>query len=126
MRVSFESKGDFNVIRSWLKDVERRDPSSAIKEVADKGTRSLKNNTPKDTGETASGWKSDITTKGDVTEVVWKNTAHPESNVNVAKLIELGHGTRTGGYVQPKPYIKESMKPVWNDIDDKIVKELIK
>lgn len=125
MKISFDSKGDFENVRSWLDGVSKRNPTTILKTIADKGTASLKENTPKDTGETASGWVSETIRMGDVTEVSWKNEAHPESEVNVAKLIELGHGTRTGGYVPPNPYIKEAMKPVWEDVD-KVVKELIK
>lgn len=126
MKISFDSKGDFNVIRDWLKRVTTRNPSVAINQVASEGTRSLATNTPRDTGETASGWKADVTTKGHVTEIAWKNTAHPELEVNLAKLIELGHGTRTGGYVAPKPYVKKAMDPVFKTAGDKVVKELIK
>lgn len=125
MKISFNSKGDFGNVHSWLKDVNKRNPSSVINKIADQGTRSLEDNTPKNTGETALGWVSEVTTRGGISEVAWKNKAHPESQVNVAKLIELGHGTATGGYVPPKPYIKNSMAPVWKDID-KALKELIK
>lgn len=125
MKISFDSKGDFENVRSWLDGVSKRNPTTILKTIADKGTASLKENTPKDTGETASSWVSETVRNGDVIEVSWKNEAHPESEVNVAKLIELGHGTRTGGYVPPNPYIKEAMKPVWEDVD-KVVKELIK
>lgn len=125
MKISFNSKGDFDNVRDWLKRVSERNPSVVLNQVASEGTRSLAANTPRETGETAAGWKANIETKDNVTEISWRNTAHPEADVNVAKLIELGHGTGTGGYVPPKPYIKEAMKPVWKDVDDKVIKELI-
>lgn len=126
MKIAFDSKGDFGIINGWLKDVINRKPSNTINQIATDGTRSLEANTPRDTGETADGWVSEITTKGDVTEIAWKNTAHPEAGVNVAKLIELGHGTGTGGYVPPNPYIEKAMKPIWDRAGDKVAKELIK
>lgn len=126
MKVSFDSKGDFDVIRGWLNKVTHHNPSASMKQIANAGEKSLASHTPKDTGETASGWESEITTRGNVTEIAWKNKAHPESSANVAKLIETGHGTATGGYVQPRPYIKEAMKPVWDSVDNKVIKELIK
>jgi hypothetical protein len=125
MNISFDSKGDFNVIRSWLKKVSNHNPSVALNQIASEGTRNLKANTPRNTGETAAGWKADIKTNGDITEIAWTNTAHPEAGTSVAKLIELGHGTGTGGYVAPKPYIKQAMAPVWKDVDNKVIKELI-
>lgn len=126
MKISFESKGDFESTRSWLKDVINRNPTNSINQIASEGTRSLAANTPKDTGATAAGWSSDIKRTGNVTEIAWKNTAHPEASVNVAKVIHTGHGTGTGGYVPPRPYIEQAMNPVFKDAGDKIAKELIK
>ena len=126
MKVTFESKGDFNKVTSWLNTVTNRNPSTVMNQIANEGTRRLAAGTPKDTGATASGWKEIVTTKGNVTEIAWVNTAHPNAGVNVAKIIELGHGTRTGGYVPPKPYIKQAMNPLFNSVGDKVVKEMIK
>lgn len=126
MKISFESKGDFEGIRKWLSDVSKRNPSAVLNQIANEGERSLASNTPRETGETASRWKSKITTKGNVAEIAWTNDAHPEAEVNIAKLIDLGHGTGTGGYVPPRPYIKRSMDSVFNTAGDKVAKEMIK
>lgn len=125
MRISFDVKGDFNNVEAWLKKVATRGTDDAVRKIAEQGTKSLSANTPKNTGETAAGWSSKITKSGDVTEVAWINTAHPEAGVNLAKLIDLGHGTGTGGYVPPQPYVKKSMSPIWNSTDG-IIRELIK
>ena len=125
MNITFQGKGDFNNAEAWLKDISNRKPSMALKKIASEGERSLSSNTPRDTGETAAGWKSEITTKGHVTEVAWVNRAHPGLSVNIAKLIDQGHGTRNGGYVPPKPYIKRSMDSVWKSASDEIAKELV-
>lgn len=126
MRISFESKGDFNNTQRWLDKVAKTNMVSPLNQLASQGTRSLSANTPAiDTGETASGWQADIIRRGDVSEIIWTNNAHPETQANVARLIETGHGTRTGGYVPPRPYIKNAMTPVWSKIDG-IVRELIR
>jgi hypothetical protein len=124
MKLKFESKGGFDNVLKWLGKTSSIQ-SNIVKNIADYGTNRLSDGTPEDTGETASGWKHDIVTKPNSVEISWKNTAHPESEVNVAKLIELGHGTRTGGYVAPRPYIKRSMEPVWKRLD-KEIEELMK
>lgn len=126
MKVSFESKGNFGNALSWLKGVINHNPLPIAKQIANEGTKNLMAGTPRDTGETASGWTSEIKTRGGVTEIAWKNNAHPYSSANVAKLIELGHGTKNGGYVQPRPYIKNAMNPVFANAGDKVVKGLIK
>ena len=124
MKISFESKGNFDNLSAWLNRVSNKSPSGALNSIANEGVKSLSASTPKDTGETASGWNAKVTTNGDVSEIAWTNNAHPELSVNLAKLIDLGHGTGTGGYVAPKPYIKNAMTPVWSNVD-KVVKEMI-
>lgn len=119
MRINFESKGGFNNVLKWMKDSSKIDMKK-IEKIAKDGVEHLADGTPKETGETSSGWRYDIEIEPNSVEVSWKNVAHPESNVNVAKLIELGHGTGTGGYVKPRPYIKRSMAPVWLKVDKEI------
>lgn len=126
MNISFESKGDFDVIMGWLKDVSNRSPARALNQIGADGAKSLSAHTPKSTSETASGWKSRVDSSGDVSELIWYNIAHPEARVSIARLIDTGHGTGTGGYVPPKPYIRQAMNPVWAGIDNKLIKELIR
>lgn len=126
MTIRFDTKGGFPNAEAWLKRMGSINPETAVRAIASDGTRSLASNTPKKTGETAAGWKEKITRKGNVVEVAWINTAHPEAGVNLAKLIDLGHGTGTGGYVPPKPYIRRAMNPVWQGFDNKVIKGMIK
>lgn len=126
MKVSFKSKGDFGNAQSWLNKISHSRPNSTLTQIANEGERALVANTPKDTGDTASGWFSEITSENGVHEIAWKNRAHPEESVNIAKLIEIGHATATGGYVQPQPYIKDAMAPTWKTAGDRLAKELIK
>jgi hypothetical protein len=127
MEVTFGSKGDFDNVQEWLNKVAKNSPNDALNKIAKEGEQSLAANTPKDTGVTAAGWESEITTEGKgIFEVVWTNTAHPETSVNVAVIIDQGHGTGTGGYVQPRPYIKRAMDSVFANAGDEIEKELIK
>ena len=127
MKVTIESTGDFNDTIKWLEESSRKIPSNAIRDIGQKGVESLSANTPVgETGETARGWRSVIEVNGNVAEVSFINDAHPEADINMAKLIELGHGTGTGGYVPPQPYIKQSMEAVWADCADNIAREMMK
>jgi len=122
MEVRFESKGDFDAVRKWLDDVSNRAPAMALTQIAGEGERNLSSNTPRDTGETASGWVATISHN----EIAWSNGAHSDENINLAVAIDKGYGTGTGGYVPARPYIKRSMESVWKHAGDTIVKELIK
>ena len=124
MKITFESKGDFSKTKAWLSKVVNGVPVDKIRQVAKEGERVLAANTPRDTGETASGWVSEITSDREVSEIAWMNRAHPEAKVNIAKIIDQGHGTGTGGYVAPRPYIQKSMESVWKEASDMVSKEL--
>lgn len=119
MKVSFHTKGGFDNVLKWFDKASNIKPSM-VGNIASQGVARLSSNTPKDTGETALSWVYDVTANKNTLEIAWKNIAHPESQANVATLIELGHGTRNGGYVQPRPYIKQSMEPVWRKLDNDV------
>lgn len=126
MNITFESKGDFEKLSAWLDSVSNNTPDSALRQIAKEGEQMLASNTPRDTGETATGWVAEITSKKSISEISWTNKAHPDLEVNLAKLIDQGYGTGTGGYVQPRPFIQKSMDSVWKTAGDKVAKELIK
>lgn len=124
MEVYFDNKGNFDVTRDWLEKVAKNTPTASLSQIASDGESALAYGTPKDTGETAAGWNATIEAKPGGSEVSWINTAHPGESVNIAVILDQGHGTGTGGYVPARPYIKSSMDSVWATAGDKIAKEL--
>lgn len=124
MKIGLESEGDFPNMMNYLKKTLQGIPNATLNRIGSDGDKALSNGTPKDTGETAAGWTHEISKHKDKSVIEWSNTAHPEAGVSVAKLIDQGHGTGTGGYVPPRPYIKESMGPVWESAGDLVAKEL--
>lgn len=126
MKVSFDGGGGFDNVLKWLDEIPNRRPVKPANNIATDGVKSLKKNTPRDTGATANGWHAEVKMEAGGIEIAWKNQAHADLNVNIATLIELGHGTRTGGYVQPQPYIKKSMDSIFKTAGDKLAGELFK
>lgn len=124
MKVTFESKGDFEYLTAWLDNVAKSSPKRSLNQIADEGVQNLRANTPKDTGQTSLGWKANIISNKGISEVSWINAARPYLNVNLAVLLDRGYGTGTGGYVPPRPYIQRSMDSVWKTAGDRIAKEL--
>lgn len=114
MRISFTEEGNFEATTGWLNKVAKIDPTDAMQALGQEGITSLRAATPVDTGETASGWAVEIEKTRKGVEMNFVNRAHPGTSENVAMLIELGHGTRTGGYVPPRPYIKGALTDVLN------------
>ncbi len=125
MKIKITSQGEFNKVRSWISKVVNKSPNDAMRQVGKAGDNALAANTPRATGATAAGWTHDIIVYRNKTDLSWMNLAHPSASINIAKAIELGHGTGTGGYVPPNPYIHQSMHSVFN-MTDGLVKELLR
>jgi hypothetical protein len=128
MKVTFDTVGDFEQTLSWLNKVSKSDATNLMDNIGREGVKSLRANTPVgDTGQTASGWNYAVEKQSDGVEVYITNNAHPEAApVNIARLIDSGHGTGTGGYVPPRPYIRRSMQAIFKNGVDRLVEEMIK
>lgn len=121
MRVHFTSHGDFANSRSFLKKgSDKSKYHEILTKAGEMGVGLLQAGTPKRSGITASGWNYKIEGKKDSEELIFYNNAHPELSVNLAMLIQLGHGTRNGGYVPPVNYIHPAMEPVYKMVGEEL------
>lgn len=84
------------------------------------GVEALRVSTPKDTEETANAWSYGISNKG----IFWNNSKNISGAVPLAILLQYGHGTRGGTYIQGIDYINPALKPLFNRIADDIWKEV--
>ena len=88
-----------------------------------KGVEALKVTTPKDTGKTADSWYYEIERKGADVSIVWKNS-NINDGVPIAVIIQYGHGTANGTYVEGVDYINPALGPIFNDIAKEIWEEV--
>lgn len=118
--------GDFKDLDSYLKRVIKKssDKPRAV-ELATSIVDRLRQDTPKRSGLTAASWdfKISSSSKGIVIEILNNNN---NGTINIAKIIHFGHGTGTGGYVPPQPYIVSSIDAVYNKKINSILTDLIK
>lgn len=125
MKVNFTHHGNFNRFETFLKKVVRIKP--VIRLILDKygrkGVDALKEATPKDSGKTADSWTYDIEEENGALKIVWRN-----SNVNdgrvIALLLQYGHGTGTGGYVQGTDYINPAIAEIFGQMANEAWKEV--
>ena len=124
--MKIKESGDFKDLESYLKRVIKKssDKQQAV-ELATSIVDRLRQDTPKRSGLTAASWdfKISSSSKGIVIEILNNNNNGP---VNIAKIIHFGHGTGTGGYVPPQPYIVSSIDAVYNKKINSILTDLIK
>lgn len=121
--ISFSSKGDFSKTDTWLEKMLEIVKLGQLDKYGRKGVEALRAATPKDSGETANSWGYEITRKDGETKIVWTNS-HINKGVNIAVILQYGHGTGTGGYVQGIDYINPAMKSVFQQIVDEALKEV--
>ena len=118
MAIIFKSIGDWRKTRTYLRKLKEEDYLKILDSAAQMGVEALAQATPKDTGETASCWEYHIVRSGQGTTIEWLNTNVKSGWFNVAIMLQYGHGTGTGGYVEGIDYINPAIRPVFDKISE--------
>lgn len=121
--ISVRNRGNFKKTERFLKKSLGKNWESLLKAYGEAGVLALQSTTPKRTGKTADSWSYELVREDGHISVVWKNS-NVNQNVNVAILIQYGHGTRNGGYVEGIDYINPALKPIFQEMADKAWKEV--
>lgn len=121
--ISMKSKGSFKKTYSFLRNAKRVNPYSILTKYGDIGLSALVEATPKDTGLTSRSWYYEITREGDTYSLCFFNS-NIQNGIRVAVILDLGHGTGTGGYVQGKHYIEPAIRPIFDEIAASAWKEV--
>ena len=124
MKISFTSKGDFSKTIKFLNKVKNVKINNILSKYGKIGVNALSQATPKDSGVTSRSWSYKIEVNNDNASIVWYNT-NVVKGVNIAVILQYGHGTRNGGWVEGRDYINPAMKPIFDKIADQVWKEVI-
>lgn len=111
--------GNFKKVDSYLEKIKETIKMGELDKIGRQGVEALKAATPKRTGLTSDSWyyKIERTTKGN-TKIVWYNSNVVKDYANVAILIQYGHATRNGGYVEGIDYINPALEPIFKKLSD--------
>lgn len=115
--IKITNKGDFNHLEKFLYEMQKHKYFKVLDSVAQEGVKALQQATPIDTGETANSWRYELEYDREHYRIVYHND-HIENGVNVAVLLQYGHATGGGGYVQGIDYINPALRPVFQHIAD--------
>ena len=121
--IVFRQKGNFSKTEKMLK--EKSINIKKIKKYADLGIEALMSNTPKDTGLTASSWYYTIEKDNEIIKITYCNS-NIQDGVPIAVILQYGHATNNGGWVEGKDYINPSIQPIFDEIANKMWKEVTK
>ena len=124
MKISFSSKGDFSKTIKFLNKVKNVKINNILSKYGKIGVNALSQATPKDSGVTSRSWNYKIEVNDNNASIVWYNT-NVVKGVNIAVILQYGHGTRNGGWVEGRDYINPAMKPIFDKIADQVWKEVI-
>lgn len=113
--ISFESKGSFENFENFAKKMTSGDIFTQLEHYGREGADALASATPEDSGKTAGSWTYEILRDGKSWSIVWDNT-NVVNGTPVAILIQLGHATGTGGYVEGRDFINPAIQPMFDRI----------
>ena len=116
-------KGDWSKSFDFLQKASDMQIQSILEKFGERGVEALASTTPKRTGRTASSWSYSVNKTGKGWEVNWENS-NVNQGVNIALIIQEGHGTGTGGYVSGIDYNNPALGPVFNQLADEAFREV--
>lgn len=119
--ITFSNKGSWDKTNRFLKTVTDKQIFASLEAGARAGVAALENATPAETGLTASSWTYEVRKNGGGYGVEFFNH-HTVDGTPVAVLIQYGHGTGTGGYVQGRDFINPALRPIFDKIADQVWK----
>ena len=124
--ITLKQRGDFSKLNNWLEKAKRSVGTSILDKYGKAGVAALRSATPVDTGLTASSWyyKIEENNRGSVS--ISFHNSNIQNGVLIAILLQYGHGTRNGGWVQGRDYINPVIQPIFDRIAAEAWKEVTK
>lgn len=122
---TFKQKGSFKKFERWLQRVRSSNHTVILHKYGALGVRALADATPKESGHTAESWEYAIEQHREYSSIRWYNT-YEEHGKPIAVLLQYGHGTRTGGWVEGRDYIMPAIQPIFDKLAADVWKEVTK
>ena len=123
--IEIRQKGDFKKSLTFFSHIKSWSVRPILEKYGKLGVERLADATPKATGKTAASWSYEIKMDDNGATLCWKN-ANIVDGVPIAVILQYGHGTRNGGYVQGTDYINPVMKPLFDEIAAELWREVRK
>lgn len=123
--ISFRQKGDFSKLTRYFERVKKTARLSILDKYGREGVAALSSATPVDSGETANSWYYEVTSENESATISFYNS-NVNQGVPIAIILQYGHGTGTGGWVEGRDYINPAIQPIFDEIVDAAWKEVTK
>lgn len=123
--IRIKQKGDFSKVTRYFERVGKASRADNLDVYGKKGVEALSKATPVDTGKTANSWYYEITKKKGITTISFCND-NIQNGVPIAIILQYGHGTNHGGWVQGRDYINPAIQPIFDEIAKDAWREVTK
>lgn len=121
--ITISSSGSFKKTDRFFDGMMKRDLVSELRKYAEEGVRALASATPADSGLSSESWDYEVTkTANGGYSIIWSNSNVTDQGVPVVILLQYGHGTGTGGFVQGKDFINPAIQPIFDKISESVWK----
>nr|DAZ81545.1 MAG TPA: type I neck protein [Caudoviricetes sp.] len=123
--ISFRQKGDFSKLSKYFEKMKEAAKIGVLDKYGREGVAALSSATPVESGKTASSWSYEIERQNGAVSIVFKNS-NVNKGVPIAIILQLGHGTGTGGWVEGRDYINPAIQPIFDKLANEAWEEVIK
>ena len=123
--ISLRQKGDFSKLTSFLERAKETVYLGDLNKYGRQGVAALASATPIDSGETAESWYYEIENNKESATITFYNS-NVQNGVPIAIILQYGHGTRNGGWVEGRDYINPAIQPIFDQIVDDAWREVNK
>ena len=125
MKIGFRQRGDFSKTTKYFKKAKQASRLKILEKYGQEGVDALAAATPVDSGITAASWYYKVTTTPTFATITYCNS-NVNKGVNIAIILQYGHGTGTGGWVQGRDYINPAIQPVFDSLAERAWGEVTK
>lgn len=121
--IKLKHSGSFRKTEKFLKTMSRKDYVAVLHRYGQMGVDALRDATPRRSGKTADSWSYSVQMSDGFYSIYWNNS-NVNKGVNIAIILQYGHGTGTGGYVQGIDYINPALQDVFQQMADELWEEV--
>lgn len=123
--IEIKQNGDFGKVTGWLEHLKENFDVGILNKYGKLGVEALKNATPADSGLTAASWSYEIVREKGRATIEFHNS-NINNHVNIALILQYGHGTGTGGWVEGRDYINPALQPIFDELAKEAWEEVVK
>lgn len=124
--ITFRQKGDWSKTRNFLRQAVLNKELAVLEKYGEKGVKALTSMTPIDTGLTASSWYYKIVQNENGQIALQFCNSNIKDHVPIAVIIQYGHATKSGTWVEGQDYINPAIQPIFDQIANEVWKEVTK